>query len=347
MKNRRKRTIFGGLFFILLGLGLGYAFLTTTLHIEGTADVDSNTWNIYWNNVQVTEGSVTASTPVIDSSKTTVTFNVHLSKPGDFYEFTVDAKNDGSIDAMIHVVSKKVNNSDSIPNYLNYVVTYSDDMPIEANQILASGGQETYKVRVEYNTVINTTDLPSTSQNLSLTFGVEYLQKDTTAIPVRSEIYITGDSNTTSQIGYPVDDSVMNDSDTFTTYEEAMSHQPRFFLKHVIGNNIVRKSYVGFNFTDEIYFLQGGGALFDANDNFIKETPYYEANKSILMNAFGEDRCGEYNMDSVKIYQCQDNSSYLYATIYAEARSNGYVYAQGNSFGCSIAGNGESSCGYL
>ena len=90
---------------LLCGLGIGYSFLTTTLSINGTADVDANTWNIYWDNVQVKTGSVSGTqvttAPTIDTNKTTVSFQVNLKQPGEYYEFTVDAKNDGSIDAMV------------------------------------------------------------------------------------------------------------------------------------------------------------------------------------------------------------------------------------------------------
>ena len=122
MRRKSKFNLILIIFILVLVLGLGYAYLTTTLSINGTTDVDSNTWNIYWDNVQVKEGSVTATTPTIDTNKTTVTFNVHLSKPGDFYEFTVDAKNDGTIDAMIETISSTINNSTTIPNYLIYKV---------------------------------------------------------------------------------------------------------------------------------------------------------------------------------------------------------------------------------
>ena len=185
MKNKRKKSLIIGVLLLILGLGLGYAFLTTTLNIQGTTDVDSNTWDVYWDNVQVTSGSVTASTPIIDTNKTTVTFSAHLSKPGDFYEFTVDAKNDGTIDAMIDTITSTVNGSpsSSLPEYLNYTVTYSDDVPLMNKQLIESGGKETYKVRVEYRTDIEANALPSTPQTITFSTTVSYAQADSEAFP--------------------------------------------------------------------------------------------------------------------------------------------------------------------
>ena len=125
--KRRRKTLVAGILLILLGLGIGYAFLTTNLSINGIADVDSNTWDIYWDNVQVSEQSVeTEGGPYIEDH-TTVSFYAPLSKPGDVYEFTVDAMNDGSIDAMVDIITKTINDGTTIPNYLNYTVTYDDD----------------------------------------------------------------------------------------------------------------------------------------------------------------------------------------------------------------------------
>ncbi len=172
--------------FLVLIIGIGYAYLTTNLNIIGTTNVGASTWDVYWDNVQVTEGSVTASTPVIDTNKTTVSFNVHLSKPGDYYEFTVDAKNAGTIDAMIDVLTSTLNGNpiSTLPSYLNYSVTYSDDVPIKEKHELNAGTTETIKVRVEYKSEISASDLPSTAQSLSLSFGITYVQKDSNAIPV-------------------------------------------------------------------------------------------------------------------------------------------------------------------
>ncbi len=86
---KKRKSLIVGIILIVLFFGIGYAYLTTTLNINGTTDVDANTWNVYWNNVLVTSGSVTGSqvttAPTIDTNKTTVSFQVRLSKPGDFY----------------------------------------------------------------------------------------------------------------------------------------------------------------------------------------------------------------------------------------------------------------------
>ncbi len=73
----KRKNMYSLLVVLFLCLGLGYAALTTNLSINGTAHVDNATWNIYWDNVQVTTGSVTAPTPTI-SNQTTVSYELHF-----------------------------------------------------------------------------------------------------------------------------------------------------------------------------------------------------------------------------------------------------------------------------
>ncbi len=181
---------------LIISITIGYAFLNASLNINGSSKIYNATWNVHFENVQVTSGSVAASTPTIDSSRTTVTYSVHLSKPGDFYEFTVDAKNDGTIDAMIDTILSTLNNTEiqTLPSYLNYSVSYNNGMPIQSKHELLSGSKETYKVRVEYRTDITANDLPSTNQTLNMSFTVTYVQKDNTSIAVPHPISFTDDS---------------------------------------------------------------------------------------------------------------------------------------------------------
>ena len=172
------------LIIMILVVSIGYAILSSNLNIVGSSQISAPTWDIHWENVQVKTGSVSAQTPTIDTNKTTVNYSVTLTIPGDYYEFTVDAVNAGTIDGMVSVVSNKLNNVEisTLPNYLEYKVTYEDGVDIAPNHLLESGKTETYKVRVGYKKDISATDLPSTEQTLNLTFSVTYQQADDNAV---------------------------------------------------------------------------------------------------------------------------------------------------------------------
>ena len=189
MRRSRREGIYLLLGIVLLTITLGYAYLQSNLSINGTTNVSSASWNIYWDNIQFGSNNITdVNTPAtIDTGKTEVSFNVNFKEPGDTYEFTVDAVNDGTIDAMIDVVSTGVyaingTTPKTLPDYLEYTVTYSDGVEIAPNQLLASGDTETYKVRVHYKEDITASQLPSTADNYVFKFSVTYKQSDGNAV---------------------------------------------------------------------------------------------------------------------------------------------------------------------
>ena len=190
MKKNRRKNIVLFLFIILCSLGIGYAFLRTELSINGTADFLDARWDIHFANIVVNPNSVELSTgntaATISTSTTEVTYAVTLKEPGDFYEFTVDAVNSGSIDAMIDTISSKMGGVEitTLPAYMEYYVTYSDGISLAPNQYLKAGETETYKVHIGFKKDINASDLTGQVENKTLSFSVTYIQADENAVKV-------------------------------------------------------------------------------------------------------------------------------------------------------------------
>ena len=185
--NKKQVTIYFILFSLLL-IGVVYAILQANLQINGTAKIKANTWDIHFNNIVVNENSVSIgendSGATIDpNDNCKVDFEVTLSLPGDFYEFTVDVVNAGTIDGMIGTLNKmlKVNSEvvSETPDYLNYSVTYSDGDEILENHKLDAGFTETYKVRLEFKMDIE--ELPEAT-TIVTSLAPQYLQADSTAV---------------------------------------------------------------------------------------------------------------------------------------------------------------------
>ena len=158
-KNQRK-SLYSLLFLLLCSIGIGYAALTSNLTLNGTAIIDNATWDIHFDNIQEKDGSIAPDSAANIDTDTSVSYEVTLSQPGDYYEFNVDVVNEGTIDGMISTVSSKMNNVEinTLPTYLEYSVTYDDDIAIAPNQLLAAGTSETYKVRIAFKTDINPED---------------------------------------------------------------------------------------------------------------------------------------------------------------------------------------------
>lgn len=183
-KIRRKvnKPLLYFVFFVFASVTVGYAALSTTLSITGKGTLSKNSWDIHFENLVIVDNgaSVVTTAPTIDSTKTKVSFNITLSKPGDSYEFTVDAVNKGTIDAMLSGFSATSLTADQ-QKYLTYTVTYGDGATISTKDYLKKGTSETIRVRVRFKDDLTATDLPSSAETLNLTATLTYVQADSTA----------------------------------------------------------------------------------------------------------------------------------------------------------------------
>ena len=158
---------------LILCMGIGFAYLTSNLNITGNTSVSGNKWDVYFDNIQVKNGSVEASTPTI-TNKTTVNYSVTFDKPGDYYEFTVDAVNDGTIDAMIDSIEMTEVNQ----NFINYEITYGDGEQIKQKDVLETKEKITYKIFIEYKRDIEEESLLEADLDLNLSFTINYVQSN-------------------------------------------------------------------------------------------------------------------------------------------------------------------------
>jgi hypothetical protein len=161
----------------VFSLTIVYAALSVTLNITGNSEVVASSWDIHLENVKVTSGSVSGTTPSITSSRT-ASFSTILNNPGDFYEFTIDVVNDGSIDAMIDGVSKTPTLTTAQAKYLNYIVEYENGESINVKQLVSANSFVRLRVRVEFRKDISVSDLPDSKVVLELAFKVNYIQGD-------------------------------------------------------------------------------------------------------------------------------------------------------------------------
>ena len=188
MRNKKKNKYLL-LLILLLGITLGYAAISTTLKITGIANVNKNTWSVYWDeeSIEVTPGSVNGTAGVSDDGtveNAQLTWTADLDLPGDFYEFTIDAVNAGSIDAMITNITPTI--PQDLASYINYSVTYADGIEPAVNHKLLkkqytywkpypnlwTPTTEKYKKRVEFDSNATVDDLDDIGENGdSYTFG--------------------------------------------------------------------------------------------------------------------------------------------------------------------------------
>ena len=185
IKNNNHLGLFIIMLVILICISIGYSVMNRILTISGNSEVKRNTWDLHFENIKVKDGSVVAiKEPTIDNSNLSIDFNFMLNLPGDFYEFTVDVVNDGTIDAMIQSVSKTPELTDSQKKYINYIIEYQNGEQITMNQLVPFGEFVRLKVRVEYRSDVLESDIPTINETFNLGFTVNYIQADNNAISV-------------------------------------------------------------------------------------------------------------------------------------------------------------------
>ena len=193
-KRRNSKLIFTVLIlcvFILSGL-VGYSYLNETLTVEGNTDVNKNNWNIHFDSesFHVLENSaIMINEPSFSDNETKINFGINLDKPGNKYSFTVDVKNDGSIDGKIRYVA--IEGLENASNFLDYSITYDDGIEIKKGDALRFNQKETIKVYIEFKKDITSNDLLNNDTNLNLTLDLKYEQADGTEVDVN---HINNDS---------------------------------------------------------------------------------------------------------------------------------------------------------
>ena len=309
---------------LLICMGIGFAYLSSNLTINGNTSVSGNKWSVYFDNIVVSDGSVEASVePTIDTTKTRVDYTLHLSLPGDFYEFTVDAKNDGTIDAMIETITKTQLTTDVL-KYLNYTVTYLDGSEISQNDVLEANDSTTYKVRLEYRKDISSSDLSQDSIDLSLTFGIDYIQSTIKkAKPVEFVKMIKTSALSDSSIDFQNISSDDNGKGLYIKSDTINDTNPIYYYRGNVTNNNAK--FAGFCWKIVRTTETGGTKLIynglpDGEGNCTNTTG--EATQLSTTTAFNESR----NSLAYDGYMYGDIYEYQSKSVYSDS----YMYA--NSF---------------
>ena len=171
----------------VLTMTLAYAALSVALKINGSAEIVASSWDIHLANPKVKPGSITTQLPTIKNGNT-IDFNVSFNGIEQFYEFTVDIVNEGTIDAMIDEVIKTPELTAEQAKYINYELSYvNGDMITEKHNLKASSSVP-IRVRIGFrNDITNAADLPTSTVKLSLSITLTYIQSDNTSTAVSGD----------------------------------------------------------------------------------------------------------------------------------------------------------------
>lgn len=178
----------------IVGTGVAFAALSTTLTFNGDAEVDPASWNVHFKGpINTVKGGAASetSTPVLSSTSIN-DISVVLTKPGDSVTYTFDVENTGTLDAQIGTfnapgplvctavgTNNGANDEDTVCNNVTYTVKYvsgGSNLAVGDALLKGAGNARTIEVKIEYNAAA--TELPEDKVTISgLDFSMNYVEK--------------------------------------------------------------------------------------------------------------------------------------------------------------------------
>lgn len=174
MKKSKKSFIIVLVLLLTIGAGIGYAALSQTLNIGGTANIDAMKWNVGFTSAAgETDPSLVSSTATVSTDKKTVTMTCDFSSNLNNYPCVakVVIKNDSTFTAKLNTITI---NHDS--QYIaDAYITESDlSTKITTGKTIAAGDSLTAYVWVKSN--ITASNLPSSTQSIPVTFTLNWVE---------------------------------------------------------------------------------------------------------------------------------------------------------------------------
>lgn len=165
------------LFFLILFISIGFAYLSANLNILGSIAYRASTWDIHFEDILVDEelSFDDAVEPTLNQDRDTISMNLNFSKPGDRLVFYVDVVNNGSFDAKLDSINITNNLSSENNKLLDLSVKYLDGITVQENDILLAHNRKVLMISAEYSTNIDVSDLPSSVVNFTAEVNLNYV----------------------------------------------------------------------------------------------------------------------------------------------------------------------------
>ena len=171
---------------MILGLSIGYAALSSSLNITGSARLGAtaDSWNINFKNAKCTGYNYAEAGDIEIKNKTTLELsNSKLKAPKDYIICNFDIVNDGTIDAKVTSItnpdknkftytgsgSNKTTDEETVKNGLVAEMKYQDNTEIKLGDELKA--KETKKAYIKISLSENMSSLPTTDVSISDIFG--------------------------------------------------------------------------------------------------------------------------------------------------------------------------------
>ena len=167
MDNKGRNIIIGTLLAAILIMAVGYALLSQSLTINGTANITSN-WDVKITGIS--EGTPTGTATNVSPATftgTSATFNVNLVKPGDKMVYEITVSNEGTLNAELTGMTVSPESEADTGIYYRVTGVTQGETKLDASQ--------TNTITVEVGWVATDTSTPEET-TVPLTVNLTYTQ---------------------------------------------------------------------------------------------------------------------------------------------------------------------------
>ena len=238
MKDRKKRNIIiGALCCLLVFMGIGYAILSQTLNISGTANMQGN-WSVKITNMKLLEANKTGRATEVSSSytNTTASFEADLYMPGDSIEYEVTVTNNGNIDAVLNDIKQTKTNQHKDIKFSNSLI---------GTEVLTAGSTMTFTMKVEFlESGEAIPDIEKTEYKIELVYiqynGGEYTPPAQSIGTLSDKILADNTAQSDSSIDFSQISSDTNGKGLYYTNKNTEDNKTTYYFRGAVDNNYVK-----------------------------------------------------------------------------------------------------------
>ncbi len=162
---------------LILFIGIAFASISTTISFNGNVSVRPNSWDIHFEDITVSDGSMTPLVAAVidENNHMQINFGLELTTPGEYYEFEVDVVNSGTVDARLSSIDV-VGFTPAQEKYLDYTIEYVDGSKIKIGDTIGASSKKRIKFKLEFLYDIEDSDLPSEGTTNTFKLNLNYIQ---------------------------------------------------------------------------------------------------------------------------------------------------------------------------
>ena len=268
MRDRKKKNIvIGALCSLLIFMGIGYAILSQTLNISGTANMQGN-WSVKITNMKLLEANKTGRAENVSNTftDTTASFEANLWMPGDSIEYEVTVENQGNIDAVLKDIIQTKTNKDKNLKFSNSLI---------GTEVLTSGSKMSFTMKAEIPEEAETLpEVKESKYEIQLIYiqynGGEYTPPTQSIGTIAERILADNTALPDTNIDFSEISSDTNGKGLYYTNKNTEDNKTTYYFRGDVTNNYVKfatqtRNTCTYNGKDVAYYTQENTVDFNYN----------------------------------------------------------------------------------